>query len=78
MVLAYAFLDPAVQHGLLAAYIVGIAIGCCLVFSIVKGVCQLRRRLSFRYGWFEDYSDAEALEEWQDVAAPKDSSVSEA
>lgn len=77
-ILAYEFLDPAREGSLLAAYIVGIAIGCCLVFCIVKGICLLRRHLSFRYGRFEDPHDPEALDEWQDVAVPKEASVSEA
>lgn len=72
MVLAYSFLDPATEHGMLAAYIVGIAVGCCVVFSIVKVVCLQRRRLSLRYGRFEDYPNTEEFEEWQDVATPKD------
>lgn len=76
--LAYTFLDPSTEHGFLAAYIIGIAVGGCVVFGIVKGACVLRRRLSFRYGRFEDYSSPEALEEWQDVEVPKDSSALEA
>lgn len=74
--LAYSFLDPSTEHALLSVYIVGITVGCCVVFSIVKGVCVLRRRISFRYGRFEDPSDTEAFEEWEDVAAPKN--ISEA
>lgn len=69
---AYSFLNPN-KGGVLAAYIVGIAVGCCVVFGLVKGACHLRRRLSYRYGRFDDYSDKEAIDEWQDVAAPKDS-----
>ncbi|KAH0826354.1 hypothetical protein J3R83DRAFT_5314 [Lanmaoa asiatica] len=74
----YSFLDPTKEQGLLAAYIIGIAVGCCVVFSVVKGVCLLRRRISFLYGRFEDHSNAEALEEWQDVETPKDPFASEA
>ncbi|KAG9311223.1 hypothetical protein JVU11DRAFT_8299 [Chiua virens] len=73
----YSFLNPSTEGGLLAAYIVGIAIGCCVLFSIVKGVCHLRRRISLRYGLFEEVAggeDTEALEEWQAVTAPKESS----
>lgn len=73
-VLAYPFLDPAQEGNLLAAYIVGITFGCCLVFSIVKGVCLLRRRMSLRYGRFEDgpASRAKALEEEPEMAVPLD------
>ncbi|KIJ64026.1 hypothetical protein HYDPIDRAFT_28920 [Hydnomerulius pinastri MD-312] len=74
----YGFLNPAKEHGLLAAYIVGIAIGYCVVFTVVKGICLLRWRLSLRYSSEPDNSPPEALDEWQDVEQPKDSSVSEA
>ncbi|KAG8221701.1 hypothetical protein J3R82DRAFT_1988 [Butyriboletus roseoflavus] len=57
---------------MLAAYVIGIGVGCCVVFSIVKVVCLQRRRLSLRYGRFEDQPNTEAFEEWQDVVAPKD------
>jgi len=74
----YAFLDPSTEHGFLAAYIIGIAVGYCVVFSIVKGICQLRCRLFPRYSSQQDDSPPEALDEWQDVDRPKDSSTSEA
>ncbi|KAI9567861.1 hypothetical protein HD554DRAFT_843006 [Boletus coccyginus] len=71
----YSFLDPSKEGSLLAAYIVGIAVGCCVVFSIVKGVCLLRRRISIRYGRFEDRTYPEDIGEWQDVDAAKRSEV---
>ncbi|KAF9218881.1 hypothetical protein BS17DRAFT_475351 [Gyrodon lividus] len=74
----YGFLDPSKEHGLLAAYIIGIAIGYCVVFTIVKGICLLRCRLHSRYGVQQDNSLPEALDEWQEVDQLKDSSVSEA
>ena len=65
---------------MLAAYIVGIALGCCVVFSIVKGACLLRHHVSLRRGRFEDDPalDTEAIEEWQEMGVPKDVLASEA
>ncbi|KAF8123094.1 hypothetical protein EV363DRAFT_1548903, partial [Boletus edulis] len=37
---------PTQEGGLLAAYIIGIALGCCVVFCVVKGLCHLRHRIS--------------------------------
>ncbi|KAF8436233.1 hypothetical protein L210DRAFT_3452269 [Boletus edulis BED1] len=72
----YSFLNPTQEGGLLAAYIIGIALGCCVVFCVVKGLCHLRHRISVRYGRFEDGSEAGALDEWEEVAAPgKESST---
>jgi len=71
----YSFLDPTKEGGVLAAYIVGIALGCCVVFSIVKGLCHVRHRISVRYGRFEDNSEMGALDEWEEMAAPKESST---
>ncbi|KAF8123947.1 hypothetical protein EV363DRAFT_1130393, partial [Boletus edulis] len=42
----YSFLNPTQEGGLLAAYIIGIALGCCVVFCVVKGLCLLRHRIS--------------------------------
>ncbi|KAN0082889.1 hypothetical protein V8E55_008684 [Tylopilus felleus] len=76
----YSFLDPGREGGLLAAYIVGIALGCCLVFVVVKGVCLLRYRISLRHGRFEDHaeSSAEGLDEWHEMEVPKDVEASTA
>ncbi|KAH7890291.1 hypothetical protein F5I97DRAFT_1933657 [Phlebopus sp. FC_14] len=74
--LGVAYITYATQ-GFYSTYIIGIAIGYCLVFSIVKGICALRWGLFSRYNK-QDNSPPEALEEWQEVDVPKDSSVSEA
>jgi len=63
----YAFLNPSKEHGWLAVYIIGIALGCCVVFCIVKGICLLRFRLSHRYGRIEDRCHEEDIKEWQNV-----------
>lgn len=44
--LAYSFLDPKKEGKLLAAYIVGIAVGQCIIFSLVTGLIYLREWLS--------------------------------
>ncbi|KAF7966838.1 hypothetical protein HWV62_36911 [Athelia sp. TMB] len=69
----YDFLDPSKEHGLLAAYIVGIAVGGVLVFAIVKGLMTLRLRF-FRRGpgdaaWDvdEDKGGVEAIDAWEEV-----------
>lgn len=46
--LAYSFLDPKKQGKLLAAYIVGIAVGQIIVFLVVHGIIVLRERLTRR------------------------------
>ncbi|TGO24906.1 hypothetical protein BPAE_0092g00250 [Botrytis paeoniae] len=39
----YSFLNPKVaQHGMVAAYVFGIAVGICLIFAVVKGAVSLR------------------------------------
>ncbi|KAJ3965068.1 hypothetical protein EV361DRAFT_1021590 [Lentinula raphanica] len=42
----YLFLDPSSSHGLLAGYIVGIAVGACIVFALVKMVMWYRTRFA--------------------------------
>lgn len=43
----YSFLDPTVmQHGLVAAYVFGIAIIIVIIFSLVKGAAWSRRWLT--------------------------------
>ncbi|KAF8803216.1 hypothetical protein BYT27DRAFT_7195795 [Phlegmacium glaucopus] len=42
----YAFLDPKKQGKLLAAYIVGIAVGQCIVFLVVTGLIHFRQWLN--------------------------------
>ncbi|KAL0959393.1 hypothetical protein HGRIS_014642 [Hohenbuehelia grisea] len=48
-VYVYNFLDPNITHGRLAAYIVGIAIGECVVFALVKGLMTGREALVRKY-----------------------------
>lgn len=44
----YSFLDPKKQGKLLAAYIIGIGVGQCIIFLIVTGVIHLRERMTRR------------------------------
>ncbi|KAF8152576.1 hypothetical protein B0H34DRAFT_664060 [Crassisporium funariophilum] len=44
----YSFLDPKKQGKLLAAYIIGIAVGQCIIFLIVTGIIHLRQRVTKR------------------------------
>ncbi|KAJ7601864.1 hypothetical protein DFH06DRAFT_378554 [Mycena polygramma] len=46
----YPFLNPAPHPALLAAYIIGIGAGACVVFSLVRGVVVLRERVAGRFG----------------------------
>ncbi|KAG2362898.1 hypothetical protein BDR07DRAFT_1450944 [Suillus spraguei] len=70
----YSFLDPSVEHGLLAAYIIGMGVGYCILFAIVKGICTLRCRLS------SEHVQCEALDEWEhiNIEQPKETIGSEA
>ncbi|KJA15421.1 hypothetical protein HYPSUDRAFT_72089 [Hypholoma sublateritium FD-334 SS-4] len=47
---AYPFLDPATQHGKLAAYILGIAAAQALAFAAARGAAVLRVRWAARRG----------------------------
>ncbi|KAF7974479.1 hypothetical protein HWV62_12134 [Athelia sp. TMB] len=69
----YDCLGPSKEHDLLAAYIVGIAVGGALVFAIVKGLMTLRLRF-FRRGlgdaaWDadEDKGGVEAIDALEEV-----------
>lgn len=42
---AYTFLDPDRYGGLVAAYVFGVLIGECIIFSIVWGVTKLRNKI---------------------------------
>ncbi|KAG1717492.1 hypothetical protein EDB19DRAFT_1653345 [Suillus lakei] len=78
---SYDFLDPSVQHGLLAVYIIGMGVGYCILFTIVKGICTLRCRLVSPHGLNpSEQVQSEALDEWEhiDVEQPKESTGSEA
>jgi hypothetical protein len=45
---AYSFLNPSKGSKKLAIYIVGIAIGQCVVFLLVNGLIYVRKRLTRR------------------------------
>ena len=69
---------------MLAAYIIGIGIGECVVFCVVQGVCLLRERVVIRIrrkrGWSSGAGTgggAEEIDEWEEVERPKTPSVSE-
>lgn len=73
---AYPFLDPTTQHALLAAYIIGIAVGAVIVFLITRGVAVLRQRAVVRRGLLPGADDGliagggEAIDEWEEVERP--------
>ncbi|KAF7318428.1 hypothetical protein HMN09_00352000 [Mycena chlorophos] len=75
----YDFLDPVKEGGLLAAYIVGIAVGEAIVFVLVRGVVVLRQRWALRAGRVlgvvgadGQTDDREALDDWEEVERPVD------
>ncbi|PSR75352.1 hypothetical protein PHLCEN_2v9215 [Hermanssonia centrifuga] len=87
---AQGFYNPHTQHGLLAAYIVGIAIGEAIVFTLVRYLCLFRHHLSIRMSRFgmESVSVDEGSgkrysglladgEDWEDVGRPSAGSRSE-
>ncbi|KAL2166291.1 hypothetical protein VTG60DRAFT_2975 [Thermothelomyces hinnuleus] len=39
----YDFLDPKEQHGLVAAYVFGIAVGCLIIFGVASSIIWLRK-----------------------------------
>ncbi|KAJ6599735.1 hypothetical protein DFH09DRAFT_1355834 [Mycena vulgaris] len=55
----YPFLDPHTQHAFLAVYIVGIALGACVVFVLVRGVAVLRQRFVVSRGLLPGDGDGE-------------------
>ncbi|EGN98716.1 hypothetical protein SERLA73DRAFT_181325 [Serpula lacrymans var. lacrymans S7.3] len=73
----YAFLDPSTEHGLLAAYIVGIALGECVIFVIVQGACRLRNRLGVLCHASTNPSEPEALDEREKIGQSKELSSSD-
>jgi len=67
----YNFLDPHKQGALLAAYIVGIAVGACVVFTIIRFIVVLRQRLASRYSRVpEEPINPEAIDEWEEIEQP--------
>jgi len=65
----YAFLNPQKEHGLLAGYIIGIAVGECIVFALVRGICCLREWIT-RARPDGSFVGMEEIGEWQDVERP--------
>jgi len=80
---SYSFLDPKKQHGLLAAYVIGIGVGQCVVFSAVWGMCYLRERFSSRLkrsaasGDVPEGHGHEEIDEWEEIDRPKTPSMNE-
>jgi len=72
----YSFLDPHIQHGFLAAYIVGFAVGEIIVFALARGVVVLRQRLAIRLGRLAKDDGVigegagEAIDEWTEIERP--------
>ncbi|KAJ7034634.1 hypothetical protein C8F04DRAFT_1101637 [Mycena alexandri] len=77
----YSFLNPSKEHGLLAAYIVGIGVGEAVVFVLARTVALLRQRLAIRRGiLLADDAEAgnskdgtgagEAIDEWEEIERP--------
>ncbi|KII83926.1 hypothetical protein PLICRDRAFT_46698 [Plicaturopsis crispa FD-325 SS-3] len=68
----YSFLDPSItKHGLVAAYVFGIAIGQVIIFSLVRGICILRNRIAARLSSSRGgASDVEAIDEWEEIDRP--------
>ena len=67
----YNFLDPNIQHGRLAAWIIGIAVAGAVIFSVTRMICVLRERFfanrrAKRRGDGESIH-SEQLEEWETV-----------
>ncbi|KIM76712.1 hypothetical protein PILCRDRAFT_826110 [Piloderma croceum F 1598] len=74
----YSFLDPHKEGPLLAAFIIGIAVGECIVFSAVWGLCYLREWLSRRLRVGAEATGVrsvqagtrEAIDEWEELERP--------
>jgi hypothetical protein len=70
---AYSFLDPHKEGAFLAVYIVGIAIGECVIFAIVQGLCIFREWLISRSQppqHSSTLSPSEVSDDWQTVERP--------
>ena len=73
-------MDPHKEGGLLAAYIVGIGVGECVVFCAVRGVCCLRERIWRRgkgvrvgvgvVGGVVVGAGVEEIDEWEEIERP--------
>jgi len=62
----YSFLNPAKQHGLVAAYVAAVGIGECLLFTFSWVLCTLRERISSKR--VEHGSLEELAENWEEVS----------
>ncbi len=67
---AYPFLDPQTQHGKLAAYIIGIAVGEVIIFTLVRYAILLRDKIS-KFSAYHHHGTqqgtSEGFEEWEEV-----------
>lgn len=75
----YNFLNPQTQHAVLAAWIIGIALAYCVIFSLVRGIVIVRVRVfargvrgAFRQraesgGMEGEKSEAEGVDDWVEV-----------
>lgn len=75
----YNFLNPQTQHAVLAAWIIGIALAYCVIFSLVRGIVIVRVwvfargvRGAFRQraesgGMEGEKSEAEGVDDWVEV-----------
>ena len=71
----YDFLNPDKEHAMLAAYIVGIAVGCCVLFTLSRGLILLRQRICRKKQGDVPAGPPEQLDEWDLVEAePKPAS----
>jgi hypothetical protein len=73
----YKFLDPKKEKGFLAAYIAGIPVGECLIFTGVRFICLFRQKLTSR-GNGGAGGSVEALDEWEQIERSKSSECSSA
>ncbi|KAG6807600.1 hypothetical protein H0H92_006958 [Tricholoma furcatifolium] len=68
----YAFLDPKKEKAFLAAYVLGILIGYCIVFVLIRYLIVLRARIFARCGTLDENVAvaSEAIDEWEEVDHP--------
>ncbi|KAH9857708.1 hypothetical protein C2E23DRAFT_720282 [Lenzites betulinus] len=73
----YSFLDPAKEHGKLAAYIVAVAVAECIAFLLARALTALRMRLSRRDARRRAgaVDGPQAIDEWEEVDRPKTPAV---
>jgi len=69
----YSFLNPAKEHGKLAAYIAGIAVGEAVIFLFIRRVILVRERVAAKY---VGRKPTERMEDWEDMERPKTPMVS--